>query len=92
MLTTRQAAEDAGLDRILIDFREMSPPARQLDRFLAGIHVAEVWRPPLRVAGVWQPERIDRFAEDTAVNRGAVFRMFVDEAAAVDWLNEQPAS
>lgn len=82
------ASEEAGLSRVLVDFRSMTPPSQEMDRFQAGLHAAQVWKPPMRVAGVWAAENITRFAENTAVNRGAVFRMFPNETEALAWLLE----
>lgn len=92
MIKVQKASEEAGLSRVLIDFRMMDPPSQQIDRFHAGVHAAAVWKPPMRVAGIWFWENIDRFAEDTAVNRGAVFRMFTDEPRALAWLLDEDGS
>ena len=73
-----------------MDILQLSIPRAELDRFFAGQHIAEVWRPPLKVAAVMLPEGITRFAENTAVNRGANFIVMADAAEAVEWLLENP--
>ena len=42
--------------------------------------------PPFRVAALGKPENVDHFAETVAVNRGAHFKVFTEEAAALEWL------
>lgn len=76
-----------GHARILVDMRDMSPPASEFERYLAGEHVAEVWGPlNIKVAAVWRQDLITKFVENVAVNRGANLAVLSDLNEATRWL------
>lgn len=72
--------------RILIDLFKLTPPKGEMTRFYTGVHMAELWRYPLRVALIAPAEKYNRFAENVAVNRGANIKVFTDEQEAMNWL------
>ena len=56
--------------RVLVDARGLSAPRTDLDRFLMGKDVAAFFAPNTKVASVYPREFINKFGENTAVNRG----------------------
>ena len=84
----RDEANKRDFIRIFLDLRELLPPASEMTRFLAGEHAAKIWRPPFKVDAIARPERINKFTENVAVNRGATLAVFSEEAAALEWLLE----
>jgi len=83
---TKEAALEAGHRRILMDLSAWSKPLDEFTRFEFGVYLAEALPPPYRVAAHTDPRHINRFAENTAVNRGAQFRIFSSEEEALRWL------
>ena len=81
-------SEKRGYDRALLDISKIEGPIKQFDRFLIGQHAAEHWRPGLRVAVVYRPEEINRFAEGVATSRGANLRVVADVQSGLHWLME----
>jgi len=82
----KKQAMRLGIHRILFDLQQCGPPSSEMVRYYSGAHLAEQLRHPYRVAAVAKPENINYFGEDVAVNRGAIFRVFTDEASALEWL------
>jgi len=75
-----------GVTRLFIDLRDMLRAANTADLFEFG----REWPQSLRAAilvGENAAEDI-RFLETVAVNRGRDMQVFVNEAAAMDWLEE----
>ena len=72
----RDEANKRGFIRIFLDTRELLPPASEMTRFLTGEHAAKIWRPPFKVAAIARRERINKFTENVAVNRGATLAVF----------------
>jgi len=83
-------ARRLGCSRALLDIRDLSRPKSGYDRFVVGEYIAQVWGPPLklRVAAVAVPDMINKFTEDTAVNRGADFLVTDDMYEAIRWLSD----
>ena len=79
-------ATKRGHVRLLFDLRKWLAPDTEMTRFLSGSYLARVLPPPLRVAAYAFPEAINKFGEDAARNRGAIFRIFPDEQSALHWL------
>lgn len=95
--TAQQAIDDIaalaqthGHTRVLVDALNFSEPTSELNRFLAGEHIAKMWR-RLRVAVIYPERLITGFTEDTAGNRGAYMTVFSDFASAERWLMEDSA-
>lgn len=80
-----ELAQTHGHSRVLVDALGFSEPTREFNRFLAGEHIANVWR-PLRVAVIYPERLITGFTENTAGNRGAYMTVFSDFASAKSWL------
>lgn len=73
-------------NRLLVDANDLLAPKMELDRFLAGKLMADSFPRPIKVAVYTRKELINKFAENVAVNRGANFRVFDNQAEAVEWL------
>jgi len=89
---TKDEAKARGFTRLLMDVRELLPPANEMARFFTGEYIARILRAPFRTATLSQPELINRFAENIAVNRGAHLAAFTDLDAALKWLLEESSS
>lgn len=74
------------LARALIDLREVEGNMPDFDRFNLGVRIAEVWGSSLKLAGLAPAEKINRFLENTAVNRQARVKVFIREPEALEWL------
>ena len=86
LMSTRLKAMETSRDRILLNWAQVSAPHAEFDRYLAGKDIATLCPPPLRVGVHYPAEMINKFAEDTAVNRGAGFFVCGDRAEALAWL------
>ena len=86
MGTIQQQAQAGGFRHILVDALELAAPAREWDRFLVGEALAELLPCPFKVAILYKAEWINKFAENTAVNRGAAVLVCSKEARALQWL------
>ncbi len=85
---SRTEATKQGYKRILFDLTKWSKPDSEMTRFYSGQYLAETLASNFKTAAFALPEAINKFAENTAVNRGAWFRIFPDEASAIKWLTE----
>ena len=83
------SARQRGFSKILIDARNLSAPKSDFERFLAGEEIALQWR-GLKAAFLYPEERIKKFTENTAVNRGAVIIVLSDMDEALKWLTNNP--
>jgi len=72
--------------RILFDLTQWAKPDSEMTRFYSGKYLAEAMGYSLKVAAFALPEEINAFGETTAVNRGALFRIFPDKTPAIEWL------
>ncbi len=86
LMLIEEKTRQAGLTHILIDAREVQAPRRELDRFFMGEFVAELFGARYRLAILYLADRINKFAENTAVNRGANMLVTAEEDDAVEWL------
>ena len=84
-------ATKRGHVRLLFDLRNWLAPDMESTRFYSGLHLAKTLPPPFKVAAFGFPEAINKFGENAAVNRGALFRIFSDEQSALHWLVEGAA-
>ncbi len=82
----RDRARLAGLTHILIDAREVEAPRSGLHRFQMGEMIAELFGARYRLAVLSPARVINKFAENTAVNRGANILVTDDEQEALGWL------
>lgn len=81
----RVRAQQTPHTRILIDARELSSPAIEFSRFLAGVSFAKHF-PLLRVAVLSKQKAADTLLENAAVNRGAQVYVCDDTEEALHWL------
>lgn len=84
----REMAAQLSQTRIFIDWRNIPGPIKYSHRFMAGEEVARILPPPFRVATLAEKELINKLAEATAVNRGAIFLVSHDEQELLQWLLE----
>ncbi len=81
-----------GCHKFLLDVRRVDSRLSTMDRFFLGEYIAQVFRYQIKVAVIYREELITRFGENTAVNRGANFRVEATEEAALQWLLRQSES
>ena len=74
------------LNKILVDCRDVAAPESEVDRFKLGVAIADLFGQRFKIAILYPPELINKFTEDTAVNRGADVLVVGEEASALDWL------
>ena len=84
--SVQDRSREANRSRILVDARSVSKPAAEFDRYLMGKAAAEMLGPPIRTAVVCRAEYINKFAENTGINRGALLLICDDEKTALQWL------
>ena len=82
----KMEATQRGYRRVLFDLTRWTEPDSPMTRFYSGEYLAKVFAYHLRAAAFALPTAIDKFGENTAVNRGALFRIFPDKAQAIEWL------
>jgi hypothetical protein len=82
----KSEAGKRGYNRIVFDLTKWVKPDMEITRFVSGEYLAKALRAPFKVAAYAAPEVINKFGENAAVNRGAIFRIFSDENAAIQWL------
>lgn len=78
---------DAELGACLVDMLGVEPPQSSFERFQAGTFVADTLGSSVRLAVCFPPEHITKFAENAAVNRGAVMGVFGEKEEALAWLS-----
>jgi hypothetical protein len=71
--------------RIFADLSLVSGPPPEMDRFYLGEYIASVLR-KVKIAIVYKKVFKNKFFEDTAVNRGALIKVFPNKPAALQWL------
>lgn len=82
----RAKAMQSPQTRILADCRDVSAPATEFHRYLAGVDVARILPRPFKLSVLYLEELVNRFGETVAVNRGADIRVFHEEEQALQWL------
>ncbi len=84
--TIKARADEEGLTRILINARRVQPLRKGIDYYVLGTYFAEMFGVHYRIAALYPKELINKFAENTAVNRGANLFVTHDDEEALDWL------
>lgn len=79
---------DKRFDKAVIDLLAIDGNMPDFDRYGLGIHFAEVWGASLKAAGLAPRDKINRFFENTAVNRQARFQVFSEPGPALAWLQK----
>ncbi|MEN9563557.1 MAG: hypothetical protein RIR73_1801 [Chloroflexota bacterium] len=73
--------------KVLANLLNMTGKVESFDRFKLGVQGALIFRNTIaQVAAVYHQTEIDRFAENTAVNRGMNTRIFSNIEDALAWL------
>ena len=86
MRETHQKSKELGCYKLLGDISKMRGSVGTMDRFEMGVRGADLFRGGYKIALVYQPEEINRFAETVSVNRGLNARIFGDKKDALEWL------
>ncbi|MDY6880406.1 MAG: hypothetical protein V2J25_15875 [Desulfatiglans sp.] len=73
---------------ILIDLTKTTGHYNEFDRFKLGEKIASLFGGDYKVVVIDRKERINKFGENTAVNRGALFMVTHDRKVGLDWLND----
>jgi len=79
-------AKQLSHDRLLIDWMQISAPASEELRRLAGEDVAFTFAPPMRVGILYRESLITGVAEKVAASYGANILIAHDQACLVSWL------
>ena len=83
----RDEARRSEHSRILIDAFALPAPPADMDRFWIGEALAQIFGGgDFKITILYPSELINKFAENTAVNRGARLLVIGDEEAALRWL------
>lgn len=74
------------LKRILIDLSGAKGELKGFGRFEVGKKVSQVFNYLYKIVAIEKEERINKLAENTAVNRGANLLVTSDREKGLDWL------
>ena len=77
------------LDKVLVDMRTVRESISIIDRYTAGVNVANVIGPKIKVAVVAREDIITYVAETAAVNRYGKMKLFSDLNEAMKWLGAE---
>lgn len=72
--------------KVLVDISNMPGKIKTMERFTIGVEGALIFREKVKIAVLYRPEEIDKFAETVGVNRGLNGRIFSDIDGALKWL------
>jgi hypothetical protein len=78
-------ADKQGYNLILINARGMSLPDNEMIRYYTGEIIASLFKSH-KLTIYLQAEKINKFAENVAVNRGATVYICDNKADAINWL------
>ncbi|MDD5152302.1 MAG: hypothetical protein PHC28_17805 [Flavobacterium sp.] len=82
----KNEANTQKINHILLDLQDLSLPDNEMTRFFSGEKISNAFDYSFKIAAYSQREKINRFAETVAVNRGANFKVFDCESDAINWL------
>ena len=74
------------LNKVLMDLRTVRTTLSTFDRYKAGLYVASIIGPSIKVAVVAQAALITHMAETVAVNRYGKLKVCSEVGQAMDWL------
>ena len=74
------------LKKALIDLRKVEGNPSIIDLYELGVEIANAVGPGIRGAAVARSKMVNYMGENTAVNRGAIFKVFTDIEQAMEWL------
>jgi hypothetical protein len=83
--TIKRLADENNRAKVLVDTMKISGLS-EMEKYFAGEQGAKVLGHKIKTAVVSQPEKINKFMETVAVNRGARLRVFGTEPEALNWL------
>jgi hypothetical protein len=83
--TIKRLSDENNRAKILLDTMNVSGLS-EMEKYFVGEQGAKILGHKLKSAIVSQPEKINRFMENVAVNRGARLRVFGSEQEALNWL------
>lgn len=89
--TVRQECARFSVNRALVDIRQLGGMPSEMDRYNWGVRAATVIGGRVRVAVLARADQINRFGENTAVNRGADINTLTDADEALRWMMQRPA-
>ena len=84
-----RACQERGYNRVLVDTRAIPGMLAEFDRYRIGVHIARKMPGRPRVAVLDLKERINKFGENVAYNRGAVILVTHDREEAESWVIEK---
>jgi hypothetical protein len=77
-------------NRVLVDIRAVSGTPTDMDRYRWAVRASEVIGGRIRAAVLGRTNQLNKFGENTAVNRGGDVLIETDPQAAMDWLLRKP--
>src|SRR4030095_6920168 len=80
------ACRSQKLNKVLVDLRMVQTGLSIFDRYKAGIYIATIIGPRIKVAVVAPDALITHVAENVAVNRYGKLKVYVELEQALDWL------
>ena len=84
----RDEADDQDIKYLLLDLTGLAEPISALTRYNPG-EKKQYFGYNYKIAAFMQSEKINRLAENTAMNRGANFKVFGPESEARQWLTDK---
>lgn len=83
--TIKRLADENNRTKVLLDTMTVSGLS-EMEKFFAGEQGAKILGHKIKTAVVSPQEKINKFMETVAVNRGARLRVFGSEPEALEWL------
>lgn len=83
--TIKKLADENNRTKVFLDTMNVSGLS-EMEKYFAGEQGAKILGHKIKTAVVSAPERINKFMETVAVNRGARLRVFGSESEALNWL------
>lgn len=77
-------------NRVLVDIRAVSGTPTDMDRYKWAVRASEVIGGRIRAAVLGRTNQLNKFGENTAVNRGGDVLTETDPEAALRWLLRKP--
>ena len=84
----KDKAEVSGYTKLFLDSRPLDLPKHEMTKLSTGENIAQFFPAPFKMAILDLPEKINRFVENVAVNRGANLMVFSNHETALKWLLE----
>lgn len=86
VLDLKEELKTHNMNKALVDLRIFNYNPSDLQRHQLGLFIAEHLKHPIKISAVAKKRFINKFAEDTAVNRGVQLLATHDFDEAVKWL------